>query len=601
MRASRFSFPRVAVALAAAAVGLAPRAAAGPEPTARVLSSRDRWEVGDVARVTISRTGTATVRESAPGGAVEVESVPLGARMDTCLLRCLEVTEEGEPRRLLVFVEDWARDDGERLDPCLKWGFVEVSGTGPTSRWTLRSSPAPLTDAAKSWLDAWFGKDGSRDDARLRAALPDRAVRVGETWVGTLPSFRGGPGALASSGLCDPPEGTAAGFRLVNVEGVRAAQVRGQADWTLPAVPALPLSKPGSWPKGLEVHEEADVYLPAQRARGYRSEVYADARAVGTYGGREARLHLAFATVVDVAFDFGGDMPDPPLPKGDPGRVERAIALEDVARVGDRTGAEDTWRSDVRVAPVAAGDRSPEVRTISVRAVERSEVVLAVDSEGRAVDVEALVRTWRLRQNDREDLSLADTSVIVGGSGPWRRCSVTEGPSIQGGQEAAPSEAAKRWLEEAYGPVPAGRVSLRRAILPRVPVAVGDAWTPDGAAYATRVRGEGGLDVARATGSARLVSVEGNAARVEAEVWFPMKPGAVALGDESLSWVRGAGMAVAVATNLGIDGRPVSGTTSTRARILGRARRADGSAVNVAVEVVEETKADVSVAPSGGR
>ena len=593
MRAPRIS--PLSIALAAAALALAPRAAAGPEPTARILSSRDRWEVGDVARVTVSRTGTATVRESAPGGAVEVESVPLGARMDTCLLRCLEVTEDGDPRRLQVFVEDWARDDGDRLDPCLKWGFVEVSGTGAAARWRRLSSPAPLSDAARTWLDAWFGKDGARDDVRLRAALPDRAVRVGETWQGALASFRGGPGALGSPGLCDPPEGTVAGFRLVNVEGVRAAQVRGEADWTLPAVPALPLPKVGSWPKGLEVHEEADVYLPAQRARGYRAEVYADARAVGTYDGREARLHLAFATVVDVA--FGDEMPDPPPPADAPGRAVHAIAREEVARAGDVATVEERWRSDVRIAPVASvGPPGPERTTSTLRQSLRAEEVLEASPSGRATKRLVRFEAWSLDRNGQADASLAGRALVV--TSDDSALDFTLEPS-----EPPPSAAAARWLEAEYGSGRAEFPDARASVLPApgIAVAVGDAWTPAAAGGAERGRGERGIDPERATGVARLVAVLANVAHVEAEFWLPMRPGATALRDADLRWMRGAGMAVSVTATYGLDGRPVPGPSATRARILGRARRGDGSAVNVAAEVVEESKADVPLAAPGGR
>jgi hypothetical protein len=339
----------------------------------------------------------------------------------------------------------------------------------------------------------------------------------------------------------------------------------------------------------LSAHEEVDLYLAA--GRGFQGVLSTDARAEGTYDGRPARLHVRVTTVVEV--EFGGAVPYPPAASDDPGRVPYEIARETRFRAGDTARIVAGFRSDVRTATASpVGPAQPETLSRRTRLSTRFDRVLQADEAGRATQRRVFVESFRhapdaAPEASPPDPTLASAYVSVLGVGTARRW---------GRQPGVPtSPAATKWLDGAYGPAREGEIEVRACVLPTRPVGVGEAWLADADAFSRRVRGEDGVDGARSIGIARLVSVEGNVARVEAEFWMPMKPGATALGDAALSWRRGAGMTASVEASYGIDGRPVSGKSATRARILGRAVRAGGGEVNVAVEVVEDEEVDFGV------
>lgn len=235
------------------------------------------------------------------------------------------------------------------------------------------------------------------------------------------------------------------------------------------------------------------------------------------------------------------------------------VAREDHWKPGDLVTVKTTEdrRREVRIVrSAAAGGPAPEVKPQRVRGVVVAvEECLETDLDGHCLRARVWFPTWSFDNGEKDDRSLEGAVAEVRGRGEARGVTLV-------GARAAPTPAATAWLKRTYGPVRGGD-DVRRPWLPRVEVAVGDAWDADLPALLDGLLQGERVDRSRASATARLVSAGKGRAEIACEAALPVVP---ATGPK---WTKGGEYVVKGTLSLALAGRLVESVLATSAVLEG--------------------------------
>ncbi len=205
--------------LAVAVLGLLAAGTVRAEPPARhAVPLRAHWKAGDVFTHTGEERETTRIRFLADGQLVSDRTLERQVTYNG-VGRVVEVDDAGHATKTILYFLAWNRTDAGTQDGSLSGVFVEASGRGKAGTSRVLTPDAPVTAAARRWLDERFGRGrggvdlGAGDVADLLE--PAKALAVGETWT---PDTAPVAGALAAN-LPVVTERVAALGRLEAVEG----------------------------------------------------------------------------------------------------------------------------------------------------------------------------------------------------------------------------------------------------------------------------------------------------------------------------------------------------------------------------------------------
>jgi hypothetical protein len=477
-------------------VGLAAAAAhAGDGEAKRFdLSAPEKWRVGEVVTVSSHRVTKTVLARIVEGEAPQERRRDLG---DDCVYvrRCDSVDAAGAPSNSLVHVTTWlhAVDDDE--DKSLEGALLETSPDG----WAIVSHGTRPSPYAQKWLDVEFGRPPFDPVAPL-GIRPDGPVAVGDTW-----QPKG----------CSMIETFAAGTRMpVRMKDAKSSVTLAGADGDVvhvklassASVEADPAARGGdklqlAEPCKFELSESVDGVpscfhgtLAAHTRCGFEITT----QAAG------AKVSIRVSTEQDLVATAGGEMPD--VPAADPAHPAVRIARSVQWKAGDAVTDSGSTILSISETPVdekgKAGRTTGKLVTTTWADVRRCE---AAGADGVPTKFTVWVREWKSEEAGAVDECLKGAVVDVTAKG-WKLR----------GTEVKPSTAARAWLARECGSAAtvAGDDSMRAAITPFTPVAVGESWEPDVLAASAIVRGWIGMpiDPEGATASAKLEKSEGPAA-----------------------------------------------------------------------------------------
>lgn len=194
------------------------------------------------------------------------------------------------------------------------------------------------------------------------------------------------------------------------------------------------------------------------------------------------------------------------------------------------------------------GKPATEVTRSSSTSVATVRKCLEADLDGNLLRSVVWFRSFALDNGKSKDESLKGAFVRASGRAKDRAYVLVPGAT-------PPSDAAKNWLERTYGPARPDAETSRRIWLPKVPVAVGDSWTPDLAAVLDAWYAGKPVDRAKATSSCRLASAEKGVAKVECKASIPLTSMAMKKDAKPLPWTSGGIFTLAGEVTLPLEKR----------------------------------------------
>lgn len=222
---------------------------------------------------------------------------------------------------------------------------------------------------------------------------------------------------------------------------------------------------------------------------------------------------------------------DDPAPAAPAAAKTYKVLLRERWKAGDvvTRSAKETFSRKVDV------HQGGETKTLPTSERQLSHVVVAkcleADAEGYATKTVLYLTAWSIEVGPQKDSSLAGVHIQLDGKGAERTWKILT-------PDAAPSDAAKGWIEQFYGKKSAGEVTYAD-LEPKAEVAVGGAWEGDGAAIARRLVERGiAVDVEKSKALCTLVGVEGATAHVNVLMTFPTKELGLPNG-QKLPWKDG--------------------------------------------------------------
>jgi hypothetical protein len=329
----------------------------------------------------------------------------------------------------------------------------------------------------------------------------------------------------------------------------------------------------------------------------------------GSHGGRAARAHdvarsvvratLAAAVVVATS-TLGGcgrndaDQPAPAtttttrravtsttsttrpqavVPRPD----ARVLYRQSQWQVGDVIQTEARYELVEKVAKRAA-DGSKETARDDQQTIETSwlEKCVEVDADGNRTSYLVYISRWVRTSQDTRDESLKGVYASVSGRGNGRQWKFV-------GKDAglARTAAAKKWMNERFGPTPADEDAVRRLALPDHPVGAGETWTPDVAVLGAGFTKDGGtIDRDRIASSAKLIAFHDGAADCTFEASLPLRrlPG---VGELGASWTRGGIVTIKNKMSIPLAGRLLIESSLQRTSSLEGEARTGNEAIEV--------------------
>jgi hypothetical protein len=262
------------------------------------------------------------------------------------------------------------------------------------------------------------------------------------------------------------------------------------------------------------------------------------------------------------------------------------LTRRDVWKVGDvvtMTLAEHDVREYRNVSPEGTSLAVP-TQTIDVAATLLERCVEA-DANGVKTRSLVYVRAWTAKDGVVSDTSLSGALLDVAGVGKARAVGV-----LSTKQEL--SKPALAWVQRRYGGGRAEPGASKDYWLPKVPVAVGDGWSADVAAFLDANAAGARLDRAKTTSSCVLASVEKGVARITCDANLVLAAFQLAKGAKPLPWKSGGVQVLKGTITRSIEGRLVAGTLSFASTLVGEAEVAGKT---LAIDIKKERKSEETV------
>ena len=252
-------------------------------------------------------------------------------------------------------------------------------------------------------------------------------------------------------------------------------------------------------------------------------------------------------------------------------------------------GRKDVWKAgDVVTETIAESEDQGYTFSVPGGAAPKKETrasktgvvlvrkCLEADPESNLSKSLVHVKTWTFDDGHGVDTSLEGAFVEAKGRGKERTWRLLASPS-------KPSDAAKAWLEAAFG---AGRPdvdSVRRMWLPKAAVAIGDEWSADLAPFLDARFADAPIDRAAATSKVRLSGVRGDGleAILECEAKIPFTGVPTKKGSPLLPWKKGGVLILTGKVHLKLDAL-LGGSVARNYALEGDAER-DGKAFGVSI------------------
>jgi hypothetical protein len=222
----------------------APAAPAAAPAKTHAVRVRERWKAGDV----VTRMARESMRREvdvARDGQTSRVPVPERQTSYVVVTRCLEADAEGYVTKALLYVTSWSVEVGPQRDTSLAGIHVELAGKGAERTWKVLTPDAKPSDAAKQWIEQFYGKQASGEQTYADLE-PAKAVAVGETWAGDGVAMGR---RLAERGVKVDAAASKATGTLVAVEGdvarLRLHLTFPTTELALPNGPSLPWKEGG--------------------------------------------------------------------------------------------------------------------------------------------------------------------------------------------------------------------------------------------------------------------------------------------------------------------------------------------------------------------
>lgn len=485
-------------------VGLAAVAARAGDGEAKRydLSAPEKWRVGEVVTVNSHRVTKTVMARIVEGSAPQERRSHLA---DDCVYvrRCDSVDAAGLPLKSLVHVTTWLHDADEEEDKSLEGALIETSPEG----WSVVSHGTKPSPYAQRWLDVEFGRPPFDPVAPLgiRSGAP---VAVGETWepkgcsmIDTFVKNTRMPVRMkdAKSGVTF----TGADGDVVHVTVTSAASL--EKDASARGADKINLADPCTFELNTTVDgvpSQFHATLAAHTKCGIEVTMAAD----------DAKVSIRVSTEQDLTATAGGEMPAAPV--ADAAHPEVRIARAARWKAGDTVTDSGSTILSISETPVdaagKAGKTTGKLVTTTWSAVRRCE---EAGDDGAPSKFTVWVREWKSEESGATDECLKGAVVDVTRKG-WKLR----------GTETKPSAAARAWLARECGTasVVAGDDSMRAAVTPYSPVAVGETWEPDTRTASSIVHGWIGMpvDPDGVTASAKLEKADGEAASQSATIGY---------------------------------------------------------------------------------
>ncbi len=213
-------------------------------------------------------------------------------------------------------------------------------------------------------------------------------------------------------------------------------------------------------------------------------------------------------------------------------------------------------------------DLPPKKVTVQATLVERC---LEADASSLRTRFAVWVQAFRVADGETNDTTLAGAWIEVAGLGAARTWKVVRSAET-------PGKAATAWFERRYGGGRADADVARRVWMPKVPVAVGDAWSADLDAFLEGNPVASRIDRTKTTSRCSLERVEGGTARIpcEASLPIPFFPAAVQKG-KPVPWSKGGTMQVNGTVSVAVEGRLIASAVEWVATLDGEALVGEGT------------------------
>ena len=241
----------------------------------------------------------------------------------------------------------------------------------------------------------------------------------------------------------------------------------------------------------------------------------------------------------------------------------------------------------------AVGPSQPLRVKTEVVAIEHC---VETDADGRRTRYAVTFSAWSVDNGIAKDESLQGAVLEVKGFGKDRTFSLTSSPS-------EPTKPARGWLDRHYGAGRREAADVRQAWLPKLPVAVGDTWTADLAAYVGATAGDR-VDLEKASSECKLVSVDSGLAHVSCAAKLPFAGLPGGKSGPPTPWTKGGTQAITGTLTVSLVGRLVTSTATWSSTLEGEASAGDKTVSLVLktvrsldVRYVESARAEPTPAP----
>ena len=409
--------------------------------------------------------------------------------------RCDSVDAAGLPEKSLVHMTTWLHAEDDDEDRSLEGALIETSAEG----WSIVSHGTRPSAGAQHWLDAEFGRPAVNQVALL-GVRPDAPIAVGDTWqpkhcplIDTFVKSTTMPVRMKDAKSSVTLTGADDGVVHVALKSASAVEAdpsaRGGDKLKLAEPNAFELSMtvdgvPSQFHSALAVHTKCGVEVTTEKDDG--------------------RLSVRVSTEQDLVAKAGGELPE--APAADPDHPAIRIPRSARWRAGDTVTDSGSTILSISQTPVdgdgKAGKTTGKLVTTTWSDVRRCD---EAGPDGTPTKFTVSIREWKSEESGASDECLKGAVVDVTAKS-WKLRDA----------EMKPTPAARAWLVRECGSaaVVAGDDSMRTAITPFTPVAVGESWEPDTLAASAIVRGWIGMpiDPEGVTGSANLEKADGPAA-----------------------------------------------------------------------------------------